>query len=78
MKVHPDLDDLNGLLDVHDARAAVDAIGHQNVAVPELIVIIFDVHGPMTRERPIHAAAHGPAVAIVQPLKVEGPTVPMR
>ena len=35
MKVNSDLDDLNRLLDVHDARATADPIDHQNVAVSE-------------------------------------------
>src|SRR5579863_3610932 len=74
VKVETDLDDLNALPDVDDAGGAADLVGHQNVAMTELIVIVFDVHRPLARERPVEAAAGDPAVAVVQPLKIEGAT----
>src|SRR5580700_9131416 len=39
--------------------------------MPELIVVIFDARGPMTRKRPINANACGPTAAYVEPLKAE-------
>src|ERR1700756_192693 len=73
MKVETNLDDLNGLFHVHNAGEAAELVGHQNAAAAEMVKIIFDVHGPMRRERPIHATANDPVVAIVRSLKVKWP-----
>ena len=41
------------------------------IAVPKSIIIVFDVGGPMLRERPFDAAARGPADAVFQARKAE-------
>src|SRR6516164_5859142 len=73
VEIKSNLDDLNRLFHVHNAGKAAELVGHQNAAAAELVKIIFDVHGPMRRESPIHAAADDPAVAIVRSLEVKWP-----
>src|SRR6202051_5357330 len=70
--VQTGFDDLDILFDVDDAGKAVDRIGHQHAAVAELVVVVFDVEGPVMGKRPVDAAAHGPAEAVVQAFKGEG------
>src|SRR5450755_1697631 len=71
MEIHAELDGLNVLIDVDHAGKRVDGISHQHGALAQLIVIVLKPSRPIFRECPFHAAAAGPAEAVVDAFEAE-------
>ncbi len=68
MEIHAELDDLNGLLDVHGkGSAAVDdtvIVDERHTLGAESVIVVFELDRPIGRQRPFDAGAHGPAEAV--------------